>query len=219
MSTNTVYNINKVKMEIHWEKNLIINNRELNYKGVFRPDDIFSTINRALEKKEYIKRQKKFEEMVAIEGKKIYIELRPYKERTNYVRYMIKITINLDNVKEIIESVNGEKIKFNNGTINIIFDSWILGDYQNRWTLKPWVYFVKGLINKYIYKFPLEGNFPNELASDTAYIYLQIKKLLDSYKHEAGAIVKEEDVREKVALDVKKEVTDNIGKSLDEWNT
>ncbi len=204
-------------MEIHWEKNLIINNRSLNYKGIFRPEDIFSTINRALEERKYQKREKKFEEMVTIEGKKIFIELRPYKEKTGYMTFMIKITINLDNVKEIVEVVNGDKIKFNNGNVSLLFDAWLLSDYENRWVMKPWIYFVKGLINKYIYSYPLEGSFPGELKSDTAYIYLQIKKLLDSYKHKVGVIVKEEDVREKVALDVQKEVEESIDKSIDEW--
>ena len=66
------------------EKNLIINGREFNYQGIFRMDQIFSTINRCLEEKGYQKREKKSEELVVEQGRKIIVELRPYKEVSNY---------------------------------------------------------------------------------------------------------------------------------------
>ena len=65
--------------------------------------------------------------------------------------------------------------------------------------MQPWVYFVKGLINKYFYTFPLESGFRGDLGGDTTYIYAKIKKLLDSYKFESGKVVKEKDVIEQIA--------------------
>ena len=66
-------------LDTHCEKNLIINNRELNYKGIFRADELFTLINRALQAKGYDKREKRTEEIVAEGGKKTSIELRPFK--------------------------------------------------------------------------------------------------------------------------------------------
>ena len=77
--------------EINYEKFLRINNRQLSYKGIFRADDIFSTVNRALEEKDYTKKEKKSEETVTETGKRIYVELRPYRVITNYLTLMIKI--------------------------------------------------------------------------------------------------------------------------------
>ena len=177
-----------------YEKNLIINNRELKYKGIFRIDDLFRTINKALDEKQYQKKEKKTEETVSENGKRIYIELRPYKEKTRYVVLLIKIKISFDNITETVEEINGMKKKFQNGDISIVFDSWIMTDYENRWTMKPLVYFLKSIINKYVYTFPLEAGFPKELAGDTAHIYVQLQKLLQSYKYESGKAVKEADV-------------------------
>ena len=59
--------------EINFERFLIINNRELTYKGIFRMDDLFSTINRAIEAQGYTKREKKSEETVREEGRSILI--------------------------------------------------------------------------------------------------------------------------------------------------
>lgn len=177
-----------------YEKNLIINNRELKYKGIFRVDDLFHTINQALKEKQYEKNEKKSEEIVSEAGKKTYLELRPFKQKTNYVILEIKIKITLDNVTETIEEVQGVKKKFQNGDVTVVFDSWIMTDYENRWSMKPLVYFLKSIINKYVYTFPLEAGFPGELAGDTAHIYARIQKLLQSYKYESGKVVKEADI-------------------------
>ncbi len=177
-----------------YEKNLVINNRELKYKGIFRVDDLFHTINQALKEKQYEKNEKKTEEIVSEAGKKTYLELRPFKQKTNYVILEIKIKITLDNVTETIEEVQGVKKKFQNGDVSVVFDSWIMTDYENRWSMKPLVYFLKSIINKYVYTFPLEAGFPSELAGDTAHIYARIQKLLQSYKYESGKVVKEADI-------------------------
>jgi len=42
-------------IDTHCEKNLIINNRELKYKGIFLADELFSVINHALEERGYEK--------------------------------------------------------------------------------------------------------------------------------------------------------------------
>ena len=91
------------------------------------------------------------------------------------------------------------KRKFQNGDVKVVFDSWLLGDYQSRWGMQPWVFFVKGLINKYVYTFPTESGFKSQLSGDTVYLYAQIKKLLDSYKFESGKVVQEKDGIEQIA--------------------
>jgi hypothetical protein len=188
------------------QKDLVINNRELNYKGLFRLDEVFSTINQAIEKRAYKKKEKRSEETVTEEGRKVEIELRPFQVVADYVTLMIKIKIIADNVQEKSEVVNDQKRLFQQGDLKIIFDSWSLTDYENRWGMKPWVYFWKGVISKYIYQLPTEVGWRGKLMGDTAYIYAQVKKLLSSYKIEAGTFVKEDDVRAKIQEEIEKEV-------------
>jgi hypothetical protein len=193
------YNLSKTKMQLHNEKDLIVNNKELLYKGIFRSGDIFRVVNQSIKDKGYTKQEKRSEELVAEAGKQSYLELRPFKEVTVYMTFMVKIKIVFDKVTETTEEIDGTSRKFQNGDVRIVFDSWLLGDYQSRWGMQPWVYFVKGLINKYLYTFPLESGFKSQLSGDTAYLYAQIKKQLDSYKFESGKVVKEKDVIEQIA--------------------
>ena len=186
-------------MQLRHEKDLVVNNKELLYKGIFRSDDVFRLVNQAIKHKGYTKREKRNEELVAEAGTQSYIELRPFKEVTSYVTFMIKIKIIFDKVTETTEEIDGIKRKFQNGDVKVVFDSWLLGDYQSRWGMQPWVFFVKGLINKYVYTFPTESGFKSQLSGDTVYLYAQIKKLLDSYKFESGKVVQEKDVIEQIA--------------------
>lgn len=197
-------------MEPYLEKNLIIDNRELKYKGLFRVDDIFMAMNKALEEKGYQLREKKNEELVTESGKKAYFELRPFKVKTNYVTLMIKIKITLDKVTESVEELHGVKQLYQNGDIVIAFDAWSLTDYANRWGMKPWFYFMKGMINKFLYKFPMESGFIGELVGDTAYVYARVRTLLNSYKIETGKFPSEEAIRKQMEEEVMKEVEEGM---------
>ena len=201
------------KMQIGDQKNLVVNNKILTYKGIFHADELFSTINRALEARGYEKREKKTEDVVTEDGRRTFIELRPSKSKTSYAKLMIKLRITLNNVTDTVEEFEGQKRKFDLGDIEIAFDSWVLTDYEERWGGKAWVFFLKGMINKFVYKWPLEGSFPGELVSDTAYIYAQIKKLLNSYKGEVGKKMYSDT---EIAKDVQKDVAAEI-KGMKKW--
>src|SRR3989338_2434869 len=168
-----------------YEKNLVINNRELKYQGIFKVEELLQVINAALEQRHYEKREKKTEEKIFEAGRKSYIELRPYKHKTNFMTLMIKIKLTLENIKEVVEEREGRKQKFQQGEVLIAFDAWLMGEYQHRWQMKPLVFFLKGLINKYIYTWPMEAGFPDEVADDTAFIYAQVRSLLNSYSIES----------------------------------
>ena len=192
-------------MDIHFEKDLVINGRTINYKGIFRHDEIFRTINEALEKRGYIKREKKSEELVTESGRKSFVELRPYKEKTNYVTLMMKIKVEMDHVTETTKEFETGSKKYQQGNLTVIFDAWFLSDYRNRWGMRPFYYFMKAMINRFLYSMPLESGFRGELQEDTANIASQIKKLLKTYQPTPPHFVKDEEVKEKIAEEIRKE--------------
>lgn len=168
------------------------------YHGIFRTDELLSAIRKALQEKGYSYLEKKSEELVTPAGRLLQLELRPVKNVTQYISLMIKIHVALDNVTETVKEVSGIKQKFQQGEALIIFDAWSLTDYEGRWGTKPLHFFLKGIIHKYFYKFPLEEGFIRQLVGDTAYIYGQVKKLLQSYEGKRLPPMKEEEVMKKV---------------------
>ncbi len=195
-------------MNTRFERELIINSRRLTYKGIFRADEVFALTNKILEMRGFEKREKKNEELVVEEGKKIYVELRPFKDKTTYVRLVMKVKFLFDNMTSVVEEVDGIKKKFDSGDVEILFDAWMLTDQEARWGMKPLVFFVKGFINKFIFKWPLEKGFYEEIVADTAHLYGQLKRLFNSYKEEVGKVVQEEKVRQQVQEEIEREILD-----------
>lgn len=187
-----------------YEKELIVNNKELIYDGIFKADEIFALINKTLEERGYTKNEKKSEELVTPLGRMHILELRPYKEITKYALLMIKIKISLDNVTEAKEESQGQFGLFQKGDVKIAFDAWVMTDYQHRWGMKPFVFFMKGIINKFVYKTPIENNLASQVGSDTVYIFSELRKLLKSYTGKEERFSSEEDVKREIAKDVGK---------------
>lgn len=166
------------------EKNLIINNRTLTYQGLFRVNELFQTLNQALENLGYQKQEKKTEETVSPSGKQTLVELRPFKIKSSYLTLAFKIKINLKNITETVKEVDQVKRTFQQGEVIIVMDAWSLTDHESRWGMKPLFYFLKAFINKYIYHFPLEEGFIGELKADADYLTRQLKAFLSLYKYQ-----------------------------------
>lgn len=185
------------------EQNLIINHKKIEYHGIFRTDELFSVLNRALQEKGYTKREKKNEELVTPAGRLLQMELRPFKVVSQYMTLMIKIHLTFDNVTDTAKEVSGLKQKFQQGDVLIYFDAWSITDHEGRWGTKPLNYFLKGVIHKYLYKFPLEEGFIRQLVSDTVYVYNQVRNLLQSYEGKKIKPMKEEEIMQKAEEDTR----------------
>lgn len=177
------------------ESELIIDNKEFNYTGIFSVKELFDLVNNHIDKLGYTRIEKKSEETVTPEGKEFYIELRPYKIKTNYITLMIKVKLHLTNVTDVDKEVQGIKQHFQQGNVKLVLDAWSITDYERRWNMKPWVFFMKAVINKYIYKFPSEEGFMNELGSDGNTIFNSIQDHLKNFVYEKGIEKKEELVK------------------------
>lgn len=191
------------------EKDLIINNRQIKYQGLFKYYELFDVINDALVEKGYTKKEKRFEETINEEGKMLYLELRPTKIKNKYMTLKIKIKINLLNITEKVQNINNHKDLYQNGSILIAFDSWLISDMGERWEMKPFYYFMKGLISKWFYPIDTISNFRNEILSDTAHVYGSVKGLLARYRKKDSTYVKEEEVVQQIKKEIDEMLQDS----------
>lgn len=173
------------------EFNLIIDNKELNYSGIFSVDDLLQKINQLLDQRGYQRVEKKSEETVTPEGKEFYLELRPFKAQTNYMRLWLKIKLHLTKVTDVTKEVQGRKRLFQQGDVHLVLDAWVMTDYEDRFGRKSFIYFLKAVINKYLYKFPLEEKFLREVGSDGMFLFTDVQNYLENYVYQTGIREKE----------------------------
>jgi hypothetical protein len=164
------------------EKRLIIDQLRLNYSGIFHLNDLYKMIDGWLYEKGYDKFEKKSEEQVLETGRKIEMELRPWKKTTDYAKNEIRLRIFVDNMVDVEIERDGKKVKMHKGDIQMIFDAFLETDYEHRWENKPMYYFLRSLVDKYIFRIYTE-KFVGNLVADTRDLHHRIKSFLNIYRY------------------------------------
>jgi hypothetical protein len=131
--------------------------------------------------KGYDKRENKNIEIVKPEGKFIEIELEPWKKVTDYAKNVLKIRIQMFDVKEVEVEKDKTKLKLNQGRVQFVFDAFLETDYEARWEGKPIFYFIRTVFDKYFYK-PFTAGFERGVKEDLVHLQSQIKSFLNLYK-------------------------------------
>src|SRR3989338_8236367 len=106
------------------EKKILVDDLRLEYSGIFEVNELYKLFDAIIFERNYMKFEKKSEEIVTKTGKTITLELRPTKEfELDYLAY-IKIRARMNDVKKITLEIDGIRRAFDQGNILIIFDGW-----------------------------------------------------------------------------------------------
>ncbi len=163
------------------EKKLIIDGMELDYEGLFDLRSLLNVIDKSCAEKGYVKQEKRRTEKAEEKGKDFYIEMRPTKVKNVYFLLMIKIRMHITNITEVEVIVDGRTKKLNKGKIHAVFDAWTISDIQFRWEQTPWYYFLRLLVNQYIWRIGPD-KFVEEIIDDTHYIYNNAEATLELHR-------------------------------------
>ena len=163
------------------EKNLVVDGIEINYQGFFDLNGLLKTIDKYSSEKGYSKEEKRRSEKVTPSGKEFSIELRHTKKKSDFEILMIKMRMNITNIKDAEVIREGIKTRLQKGNVNIIFDAWIISEYETRWEQKPWYYFLRSIYERSI-KVIFTGKLEGEVSNDCHHIYDNIKAHLNLYK-------------------------------------
>lgn len=165
------------------EREQVIDKQKIIYEGLFNVHDLYKIIEVWFEERNYDKREIKNVEMVKPEGKYVELEMEPWKKITDYAKMVIKIRITMQNLKEVEVERNGSKVKLNQGSLTLVFDSWVETDYEDRWETKPVFFFIRTIFDKYIYR-PYTMGYRSTCASDASALIAHVKSFLNLYRHE-----------------------------------
>ena len=164
------------------EKKLVVDGLELTYKGLFDLDGLLKKIDETTHTRGYAKVEKRRQELVKKEGKEFSMELRPTKIKSEYESIMIKIRLNITDLKEVEVLIDKKKNKLQEGNIAMVFDAWKTTDWKWRWEKKPGIYFLRTLVDKFIKRFH-QGRHEGELIEDTQYVYTNVKGYLQLHRY------------------------------------
>lgn len=163
------------------EKRLVVDGLEIDYKGLFDLNGLLKEIDKVSAERGYAKNEKRRIEKVLPEGKEFSMELRPTKKKAEYFALMLKIRMNITNMKDVEVLRDNVPTRLNEGEIHIIFDAWTTTSYEWRWEQKPLFYFLRNMFDRFVYKFHTD-RYLDELSDDCHFVHNNVKAYLNLHQ-------------------------------------
>ncbi len=117
------------------------------YKGIIDIDELYKTIYKWFVAHDSSNvREIDYREFKEGGINKLEIKWEADRKQSEYLKYYYEITLKADDVKEVIV----EKKKKYNCSVVISFTGYLLHDYEETWTTKSWLKFLRECYDKFI---------------------------------------------------------------------
>jgi len=88
-------------------------------------------------------------------------------------------------MEDIERDVDGRMRNLNKGKVSLIFHSYLMTSIKARWETKAFMYFFRGVIDKFIYKLD-KPSYRGIVVGDTYKLINEIKGFLNAYSKIGG---------------------------------
>ncbi|MGM5485401.1 MAG: hypothetical protein ACQEP1_06035 [Nanobdellota archaeon] len=164
------------------ERKIVFDHRKINYKGIFSFTELYNMIDSWFAERGYTKHELRYDEEVKEDGKRIYVNKEPSKNIKDYMSYVIQCEIECNHLKEVEVERDGKKMMLNQGDCTVVITGHINTDYEAKWEKKPWYYFIRGLVDKFVWNVHL-GRGEGELAEECGDFLSQVRSFLNLYRY------------------------------------
>ena len=161
-----------------YETKTLIWQRPLKYSGLVDLKGFYTMLDKWMAENHYNKVERRNHEEVVENGKQIILELLPYKKLSDYAKCEMRIYIEMTNLREEVVTRNGLKHKYHRADLFFSFDCYLVTDYEGHWESKPAYYFLRVVVDKFIYK-SYTSRFEQEAVSDCNEVINEIKAYLN----------------------------------------
>ena len=136
------------------EDKQVLYDLRITYSGPFLVEDFYVEIDNWIKQNGFEKEPKKKSEQVTKNGKRIEYVIEIFRPLDDLHKGVIVLRALFDNVKEVAVKKDGKKIRINNGNVHVNIDGFIQSIIHGSfWQVKPIYYFIRALIDQYIYNF------------------------------------------------------------------
>ena len=159
------------------EKDMIVRGISIKYNAPFNMIDLYNSLKSWFEINKYTFYEISYDEKATGDNKLMNIKWAGTKELDDYTQIELKVEIDLKNY-EIIE---GKSEKLTKGNLNLKFKSFMITDYEEKWSKKPFMKLLRAISDKYfmVNKFSI---YKKEIKNDTYDVYNKTKSFLNLQK-------------------------------------
>lgn len=164
------------------ERDIVVDTLMLHYQGVFSLDEFYGVIEKYLRENHFDKFVKRNEEQVFKDHKQILVEIEPWKKINEYVKEIIRLNINISNMKDVIVVKDKHRVRKQQGKIAIKFMGFLETDLEYRWEGHGILYFLRAFVDQFIYKIGPD-KYNGQVAQDTQRLHTIIKSYLNMQRY------------------------------------
>ncbi|MBD3312937.1 hypothetical protein GF345_00685 [Candidatus Woesearchaeota archaeon] len=164
------------------EKELITDRYGIDYEGVFDYDGLIRMIEEWCRNNDYYCELESKKEKVTAEARNISVGYTVYRKFHNKFYSVIIFDVDADDMKDVEHEVDGKMKNLNEGKVSLIFHSYFMTSQKARWETKGYAYFLRGVVDKLIYKIDKPA-YRGIVSSDTSKLINEIKGFLNIYSH------------------------------------
>ncbi len=159
----------------------VVKKQTIKYEGLIDVQEFYSFIDSWLKSKGFEKVEVKSEEHADQKGKYIELLLEPFYKFNDYCKEVIRIHIHMYNVRDAEVVIDSHKLKMQEGLVSVDTDGFFVTDYENRWEERPFYFFLRSLIDKYIYRI-YNQRYQKVLKETIAQLRADIKAYLNLHR-------------------------------------
>ena len=165
------------------EQEFVLDKERIEYEGIFSIAGLYRLIDEWLLDKGYTRKEPMHTETTKPDGKFVEILLEPSRSLSDYAASLLRIRIQLTNIKEVsVESSEGVKQRMNQGRVLITLSGILETDTEDKWEGKAMFLFLRTIYDKYIYK-PLTGGFQGMVRADADHLKNAISGFLNLHRY------------------------------------
>ena len=158
------------------EKKIIVYDLRMSYNGPVKIEEFYKEVEDWIKQKGMNKELKKKMEKLAGKGKQLEWTIEIWKNLSNFAKEVVRLRSIFNEVREIEINRNGRRIKTQQADVLLIMDDILETDLNQKWEQKPLFYFVRAMVDKYVWKFYTE-RYDDIVAADTH----ELHKLLNAF--------------------------------------
>ncbi|MCX6706571.1 MAG: hypothetical protein NT001_00300 [Candidatus Woesearchaeota archaeon] len=164
------------------EKELLVDRYGIDYEGVLDYQGFIKMIEEWCRKNDFYMEIDSKKEKVTAKGRNISIGYNLQRKFDNIHFTIIEMDFSVDDMTDSDTEIDGMMKALNKGKVDIIIHSYLMMSIKARWETKGYAYFIRGIIDKFIYKLD-KPSFRGVVVTDTYKLIDEIKGYLNIYRH------------------------------------
>jgi hypothetical protein len=166
------------------ERKKVVDERILSYSGIFNGKELYQLIREYVADRGYDDHvERAHTEKKVGDSHQVEMDFMPKYKVSDYVELHMNLYITYMNMKKTTVEYKGKKHKLDEGEVRISFTGHILSDYWERWESKSHYFFIRVIMENFIFKFIYDRDVKH-IKKDIDDLYNYIRQYLNTTKTE-----------------------------------